>query len=149
MEPSFDRNHPIQKLLFFLAQDVSEEDRYLVRSFIERLAATREWVIRPPKVVDEVDEPENSIEDSPVETVGGYVEIYSALQPLQLPREIDLQHLEDVTTLVEAVRDLSEQHSLAFEFELDGEFVGSIEDGRLDRCLSEGLLGEWRKHLGV
>lgn len=148
--PTFDRNHPTQKLLFFVAQDVSDKDRCLVRTIVERLAASREWVIRPPKVVDEVDELENSFsEDMPVETVGGYLEIYSALAPLRLPRKIDLQHLEEVTVLVEAVCDLSQQNALSFEFELDGKFVGSIDDGKMDRCLSEGLLGEWKKHLGI
>jgi hypothetical protein len=150
MELTFDRNHPTQKLLFFVAQEVRDEDRQLVRDFVEKLAASREWVIRPPKIVNDVDEPESSFtEDMPVETVGGYLEIYSAVPPLRLSREIDLQHLEEVTALVEAVRDLSQQNGLAFEFELDGKFVGSIEDGKMDRCLSEGLLGEWRRHLGV
>ena len=65
-----------------------------------------------------------------------------------LPREIDLQHLDEVTALVNAVRDFSREQGLAFEFELDGEFVGAITDGEMDRSLGEGLLGEWRRQLG-
>lgn len=60
---------------------------------------------------------------------------------------MDRAHLEEVTRLVEALRRLSEEHRLAIEFELDGNFVGAIEDGRLDRLLAEGLLGEWRRTL--
>lgn len=87
--------------------------------------------------------------DVPVETLGGYLEIYSALPPWKLPREIDQKHLEEVTALTSALTDFSHEHSLAFEFELSDTFVGSIEDGKMDRSLSEGLLGEWRRHLGV
>jgi hypothetical protein len=85
----------------------------------------------------------------PVETFGGCLEIYSARPPWSLPREIDRQHLDEVTALVTAVGGFSRQHKLAFEFELDGTFVGAISDGELDRSLSEGLLGEWKRQLGA
>jgi hypothetical protein len=85
----------------------------------------------------------------PVETVGGFLEIYSALPPLTLPREIDLQHLDEVTALVNALRDFSREFSLSIEFELDGELIGAIDNGEMDRSLAEGLLGEWRRQLGV
>jgi hypothetical protein len=45
--------------------------------------------------------------------------------------------------------DLSREHNLAFDLELDDKFVGSIVAGDMDRTLSEGLLGEWRRGLGV
>jgi len=84
-----------------------------------------------------------------LEPTGGYLDIYSALPPLHLPEEVDRQHLEEVCHLIEAVRAFSKAQALPFEFELDGTFVGSIEAGTLDRSLREGLLGEWKKHLGV
>jgi len=142
-------SHPTQKLLFFVAQDITDEIRGEVRRFVARVAASREWVIRPPKIVDATDAPENSEIDRPVETVGGFLEIYSALPPAVLPREIDAQHLEEVTALIEALSDFARKEHLAFEFELDGNFVGAIDDGKLDRCLREGLLGEWKNHLGI
>jgi hypothetical protein len=65
---------------------------------------------------------------------------------ITLPRWV--RHLIEVIALVNALRDFSGQQNLPFEFELDGEFVGSITDGKLDRCLSEGLIGEWKRQLG-
>jgi hypothetical protein len=143
----FSPNHPKQRLLFFVAQDIDSEIQKKVRSFIDKLARSREWVIRPPKIVDSsVDDGSLEI-DSPVVTVGGYVEIYSAFPGTDLPKDIDRQHLEEVEYLIEQIRKFSENNMLAFEFELDRNFVGSIEDGVLDRTLREGLLGEWRKQL--
>jgi len=75
------------------------------------------------------------------------LEIYSAHGPWQLPVDVDRQHLEEVTWLVEALRRVSAERSLAIEFELEGTFVGSVEDGKIDRTLAEGLLGEWRREL--
>jgi hypothetical protein len=82
-----------------------------------------------------------------IETVGGFVEIYSALPPWTLPREIDRLHFEEVSTLVNALRDFSRQNGLSFEFELDGNYVGAIDNGEMDASLGEGLLGEWRRNL--
>ena len=143
-------NHPKQKLLFFVAQDLDDDIRASVRDFVLRLALLRRWLNGPPRfVISREERTDTSRGDMPVETVGAYLEIYSALPPLTLPREIDLQHLDEVTALVGAVRDFSREHSLAFEFELDGTFVGAITDGEMDRSLAEGLLGEWRRQLGA
>ena len=140
-------NHPRQRLVFYVAQDFDDSIREAVKGFVHELAGGREWVIRPPKIVDTSVEAENPENDAPVLTLGGYIELYSALPGTNLPKEVDLQHLKEVEHLVEQVRAFSEKHSLAFEFELNGTFVGSSEDGILDRTLKVGLLGEWRKHL--
>jgi hypothetical protein len=50
---------------------------------------------------------------------------------------------------VNALRDFSREQSLAFELELGDTFVGAVTDGEMDRSLAEGLLGEWRRQLGV
>lgn len=143
-------NHPKQKLLFYLAQDLDDGIRAAVRDFVLRLAGVRRWVNGPPSFVNSIDTSGDiSRGDLPTETVGGFVEIYSALPPWILPREIDIQHLEEVTVLVEMVCDFSREHGFSIEFELDGQLIGLVEDGKMDRSLAEGLIGEWRKHLGV
>ena len=150
MPPNIAPNHPKQKLLFFVAQDIDDSICANVREFVLKLASLRHWLNGPPRFVRSREEPvSTSHGDLPVETLGGYVEIYSARKPWTLPREIDLQHLDEVTALVNALRDFSREHSLEFELELDGTFVGAITDGEMDRSLADGLLGEWKRQLGV
>lgn len=137
-------DHPKQKLLFFVAQDVDASIRDCIRRLVDKLAVSRSWVIGPPRIVDVKDSG-----NSPSETVGGELQIYSALTPGGLARDVDGQHFDEVTSIVDAVKVLSAQSGLAFEFELDGTFVGAIEDGELDRSLRVGLLQEWKKHLST
>jgi hypothetical protein len=104
----------------------------------------------PPYFVDIIEDlADFSRGDVPLETVGGCLEVYSALPPWKVPRRTDQRQLEEVSALVGAVRDFSRDHNLSFEFELDGTFVGAIDDGDMDESLEEGLLGEWRRSLGV
>jgi hypothetical protein len=143
-------NHPKQKLLFFISDDMDQAIRSNVRDFVLRLASLKQWLNGPPQFVNSREEPQGIVSgDLPIETVGGYLEIYSALPPWVVPREIDLQHLDEVTALVEGLRNFSREHGLTFEMELDDVFVGSIQNGEMDESLSEGLLGEWRRQLGV
>jgi hypothetical protein len=137
-----------QRLLFFVAQDVNADIRDAIRSVISGLANHREWLIQPPVFVDTVEYAGTRAEDLPDETVGGVLEIYSALGGA-LPRDLDVATLSDVERLIDAVKELSSSLALEIEFELDGVFVGAIEDGKLDKSLKEGLLGEWRRHLGL
>jgi hypothetical protein len=129
---------------------VDDSIRENLRTFVGRLAGLRRWLNGAPRFVDSRDEPTDASRgDVAVETLGGCLEIYSAMPPLTLPREIDLQHLEEVNALVKALRDFSREHGLAIDLELDGTFVGAITDGEMDRSLAEGLLGEWRRKLGA
>jgi hypothetical protein len=139
-------NHPKQKLLFFVAQDLDDKAREKVRDFVLQLASLRRWLNGPPHFVNGREEPQNPKSgDMAVETLGGYLEIYSAWPPWKLPIEIDRQHYDEVVALTNALCDFSANQELAFELELDGVFVGSITDGKMDRSLVEGLLGEWRQ----
>jgi len=133
-------DHAKQNLIFYVAQDLDQSIRSDVHQLVSELAASRVWSIAPPTMVDEIDE-------NGLEVVGGTLEIYSALLPKKLPRDVDLKNLEEVQALIHAVRDLSEKGSISFEFQLGATYVGSIEDGVIDRVLQEGLLAPWRNYL--
>jgi hypothetical protein len=140
--------YPKQRLLFFVAQDVNADIRDAVRSLVDGLASQGAWLIQPPMFVDTIDQAGTRDEDFPDETVGGALEIHSALDGT-LPHDVDAATLAEVERLVAAAKELSSSLSLEIEFELDGVFVGAIEDGQIDKSLAEGLLGEWRRHLGL
>ncbi|CAD0261854.1 hypothetical protein ACLIMJ_02070 [Pseudomonas veronii] len=129
-----------QKLIFYVAQDLDQSIRSNVQQLVNEVAASRIWSVTPPSFIDEIDE-------SGTEVVGGILEIYSALPPNLLPIEMDSKNLDDVEALVGAVKKLSENESLSFEFQLDTTYVGAIEDGVIDRVLLDGLLVPWRNHL--
>jgi hypothetical protein len=139
-----------QRLLFFISEDVDDRIRAKIQGFVADLAALRIWVLGAPCFVHSTEAPaDKSRGDLDVETIGGYLEIYSALPPNSLPAELDRQHFEEATALVDALCELSRSESLAIDLELDDTFVGSIKDGERDRLLSEGFIGEWKRHLGV
>jgi len=129
-----------QALVFYVAQDFDQAVRSDVQQLINKLNASRVWSIAPPSFIDEIDE-------NGFEVVGGVIEIYSALQPNMLPFDVDSKNLDEVEELIGAIRELSEKGSLSFEFKLDATYVGSIEDGVVDRVLKEGLLVPWRDNL--
>jgi hypothetical protein len=141
-------DHPKQTLLFFIVSDLDDDIRASMRAFVRRVAASGHWTIAPPHHVESREEPQDTSRgDMAIETVGGYLELYTALPPWTLPRDIDLQHLHEVEGLVNELREFSRGKKLEIEFELDGKFVGSIVEGEMDRSLSVGLLGEWRRLL--
>lgn len=140
--------YPVQKIVFFVAQDVDQTVRDVVVKLIGDLSSSRKWLLGSPKLVDTSEDHGSSAEDAPITTLGGELEIYSALGPVALPKDIDSVHFSEVSDVVEEVRRVSEDYGLAFEFEIDGTFVGTVEDGAVDKVLRRGLLEPWQEHLG-
>lgn len=109
---------------------------------ISSLAGSRAWVIEGPRFVNETLEPE-SPEDYPIQTVGGYLELFSAWPPWgnRLPREIDKAQLTDVESVIDAMIIFSKGTAKEIAFELDGTQVGWISNGEPDRGIREGVSG--------
>jgi hypothetical protein len=146
MTAALDPDHPKHMLLFFLEQDIDDAIRQKMKEFVEQLAGIKEWVNGPPCFVNELQEAED---ETPLETVGGYIELYSGWSPWKVPREIDLQQLQDVEVLVAALCQFSRENNLFLLFELNGDSVGDIDHGVMDELLAEVLIGEWRRGLGL
>lgn len=140
-------DHPKQMLLFFIEQNLDDTIKAKVWDFVIGLASLRDWALGPPQLVNQR---QRSAAGGGVsrELFGGFIEIYSALPPWDLPRKIDLAHLNDVAFLIDLLGELSRENQLNIMFHLDGEFIGSIDSGEIDKSLSVGLLEEWRRHLG-
>jgi len=150
MPASVTADHLRQQFVFFVNGAITDALREAMRLRVEQVAASRKWIIGPPRFMSTREGVEGlSPGDTPVETLGGLLEIYSAATPWSLAREVDLEHFGEVNDIVSAMREFSSTHNVRIEFELDGVFVGSIVDGQMDRALAEGLLGEWQKTLGL
>lgn len=149
MVNSVSKDHPVQRLLIFNEGPMGGSLLEKFEELIEDLAESRTWTIRPPELAYTEDNwDELSRIDTPAEWPGVVYEMYSALPPCVLPREIDLQHLEEVETIVNAISDFSRENNLVFRLELDGTYVGSILQGKPNKTLEICLLGEWRRQLG-
>lgn len=90
-------NHPRTHLLFYVSGDVDDNIRERVRLALVRLKDSRPWVIAPPKFLDQVDKA-RAPGDIDIETVGGVLDLYSAMAPERLPTSIDRLHFEEVLT---------------------------------------------------
>jgi len=150
MASNVDLSHPKQELLFYLTEFANSDVVNELRELIDRLANSRQWLIGPPVFMHGEESLLKAESASDViETIGGSLEIYSALPPLKLPLEIDRQQFDEVTTLINELCFFSRARNLIFEFELDEVYVGAIERGSMDRSLEQGLLGEWQRQLDL
>jgi hypothetical protein len=124
----------------------SELDDVVISAIQQLVADSRElryWVTGPPEFVD--------YEEGGVRTVGVRLQLLAPRSTAgdPLPGAIDRALLEDVRTLVDALRTTSELHAIDIGFEMDGMSVGWIDRGVGDELLMTGLIGEWEAHLAV
>lgn len=130
-------NYPKQQFGFvIIGADEHIKSRIVtdLESFVQR-----PWLIAAPTFV--IDSEDSSILEVDLT-------VYSA-HDVQLPKEIDQAHFEEVRFLIGWLQLLSAEYSLEIECYLDQTFVGSISAGLQDDLLSDGLLGEWERHLLV
>lgn len=126
--------------------DIDAEAERLER-LIDRLAATRTWTIAPPEFIDDEDPGDENF--PPLRIIGGVLEIYSGLPPWgeRLPTDVDRAQLEEVRSVVDALREFSAARDLTIALELDGDSTGWIERGNPDELITVALLGEWERVL--
>ncbi len=82
-----------------------------------------------------------------IETLGGYLSVYNALPPDELPVHLDKVNLDEVKDFIGKLAISSKEKGVAFELELDQVPVGSIDNGATDKNLDVGLIGEWERVL--
>ncbi|MCF7788409.1 MAG: hypothetical protein K9N47_19975 [Prosthecobacter sp.] len=154
MAPNSD--HPTDQFSFaVLTTDVQAFQPELAES-LRLLAQSRQWLIAPPALFDPESEGDEILADKTIGDaseksypLGGYLDVYSALQGTTLPYEVDQRHFEEVSALIHLLERFSIKHGLEIEFYLGPELIGNIVWGLQDESLREGLLEEWNSTLKV
>ena len=133
-------------LLFFLSDEYTDYDVSKLDEVVSGLAHSGDWVLGPPRFIDEVEEAESSnSEDEPIRTVGGFLELHQRSE--QLTMHIEQAHYQEIERVVEALTRFGGETGCEIELELGGSFVGDIKDGVPSELITRGLLEEWRKSL--
>jgi len=145
---SINSNHPKQQFAFFITSELDERAVVDLKHLIKTISLEREWVLGPPEFFDEVDEPENPEIDDEIRTVGGILNIYSAMPPWRLPKEIDEKHFLEVKLIIDSLLLFSNINKCEIEFEIDGVHVGTIQNGIANNLITKGLLDEWKNGIG-
>jgi len=118
---------------------------------IRAMEPARTWSVGSPVFVDQTQNDVTAEEDTPTRVVGGVLQIHSAHPPWnqKLDRETDMRDLADVEYVVAQLETLSRQHACEIALELDGSYVGRVSAGVQDRLMTEGLIGQWCRKLGI
>ncbi len=141
--------HPTNLLYVVIDDGLSDGVMHDFEEWLATLPSQRSWVIQSPELIDYFDE--NGSPGDSSHTYGCGLRMYSALPPWgeKLPKEVDLQHLQETEFLIEELVKLSKQSGCNFRLQFDRSPIGKIVDGELDEGITVGLLGEWRKaHAG-
>jgi hypothetical protein len=80
-------------------------------------------------------------------TLGVYLDLYAADRPDALPLAMERLILDEVKAVLSLVKEFSKEQSLPFGAALEGELIGSVENGEPDEFLQVGLIGEWERIL--
>jgi hypothetical protein len=138
--------HDEDVFLAFLPESPNSTVARAVEDEVSRLGLARAWSLGPPTVVD-VTDPGGDLGPDDVAsppTLGVALSVPSA-QASTDSADAARQALSDCEAFLDAVAQLSGSLGLTFDVEMNGELIGSITGGRLDRGLTQGLLEPWRE----
>ncbi|WP_159086495.1 hypothetical protein [Burkholderia sp. LA-2-3-30-S1-D2] len=130
-----------KQLVAVISSDFDDDSASSFQAFIESLH-NQQWHHGAPLFFDEVDE-EGCYrpEDIPVRSVGCVLNFPANDER---DRSVEQASYADVSSLIGLLERYSQDHVLEFEVELDGTYVGTIEDGKANRTLAVGLMEAWR-----
>lgn len=142
-------DHPKTVLYIRLTTKLTETVDNAFDSMLEELASKHTWTISPPEGMDYWEQEE--WDESPVHIYGCALDMYSALPPWgsQLPKDIDLQHFNEASLLLDRIAKIAIEQGCDFEVQLDQTFMGNITPTGTGRGITEVFLGEWKKVLGL
>jgi hypothetical protein len=95
--------------------------------------------VPPAEGVDDKGKEEEQLEDQPYRTFGVGLEMP--------PSDPERKRYDSAIAVLDGVRELTMDNEVEFDVEWDGEYIGSIYRGKLDKSLAEGFLNPWREHI--
>jgi hypothetical protein len=133
-------DHPIDRLVATVEGTVPASVANSMQVLAQQLANTRQWVLGPPELFDDLDVHGGR-------SLGLVLSIYTARPPWdeRLDRTTDRAHLDEVKELLAEICRISGEGHISFVVDLAGESIGTVEEGRLDKSLEIGLIGEWER----
>ncbi len=131
-------DHPIDHLIVAVEGTPSESVADAMQASARQLAGRRQWVLGPPEFVDE-----------PGLSLGLALSLSTARPPWgdRIDPATDRAHLDEVKALLDEACRISGAHDVSFDVYFADELIGEIADGRLDKPLAVGLIGEWERVL--
>ena len=141
--------HPTQALRFLIVDSERPIPKETLLSYLAALSPVRKWVLGSPQLLNGVSHPEGLESEDGSGFMGVEIKVYSALPPWKdrLPKDVDETHYQEATDLINSAVEFSRVNQCDLDFFLDNVFIGQIHQGKPDKLLLHGLLGEWRKML--
>jgi hypothetical protein len=142
LETFMREDHPIDRLVATVEGAVPASVADSLQVLSQQLASRRQWVLGPPELFDESD-----VRDR--RSLGFVLSIYTSRPPWDegMDRTIDRAHLDEVKELLGEICRISGEGHVSFVVDFAGESIGAVEEGRMDRSLEIGLIGEWERVL--
>ena len=103
-------------LLAYFRSTYSEDDVSALFGVVKKLGAERTWVSGPPEFVEH------------------------ALVGIAFGVNTNTEHIGEPLRFIDALSNFSRTHAIDFEFEVDDEHVGIIENGVVENSIAHGLL---------
>lgn len=142
-------HHPIRHFLFCIEGIARDEHVDPMKTLVAEIAKAGEWVLGPPEFVDEIQalDDDDDPDWEPLRTVGGVFRMYSSLPPTFLETETDRRHYEEVLLTLKTVEKFTLLKKIAVKIVLDGDTIGIVNNGKINRELALRLIEPWRKSL--
>ena len=131
-----------KQLIAFLVDDLDEKNMLAFKAFVKSLDDVH-WNHGSPYFIHEIDEEScTQKDDIPLVTLG--CGIFIPENP-ESSIGIEVASLNDVIQLIDHLKRYSREMMAEIELELDGDYIGTIEDGDSTSGVFEGLISPWKK----
>lgn len=134
--------YAVHNFFFYITGEIFKSFVPEFISEFDKFAESRKWTIDPPSLFLDNDEGNSDF------VIGGELKIFDSWRE-KLDPEDEISNYNDVESIIGFLEEFSYRYSGEIYFEIEDVEVGSISNGAPCELLSETLLEEWRKKLGL